>query len=50
MDAPAQTVGYMIAGYAVIFTALALYILSLYLRWNRLKAEAAVLDELEKQK
>jgi CcmD family protein len=44
-DAPAITTNYMIAGYAVIFGVLLLYILSLVLRQNNLKKDLEVLQE-----
>jgi hypothetical protein len=47
-DTPAETTGYMIAGYLVIFGLMAIYILSLYIRWRNLRQEAALYEDLEK--
>jgi CcmD family protein len=44
-EAPAATTNYMIAGYAVIFGVLLLYILSLALRQNNLKKDLEILQE-----
>jgi hypothetical protein len=44
---PAETTNYMIAGYAVIFGAMALYLLSLWLRQRNLEKDLQVLQEEE---
>jgi hypothetical protein len=49
MQAPAQTLNYMIAGYAVIFIIMGIYLVSLVSRWRNLKQDEAVLEELEKE-
>jgi CcmD family protein len=41
------SIKYMIAGYAVIFIALAVYLASLVIRWKRLKADLQTLENLE---
>ena len=46
-QAPAQTTNYMVAGYAVIFSIMFLYVLSLVLRTRRLKQELQMIEELE---
>jgi hypothetical protein len=38
---------YMIAGYAVILTVLALYIVSLFIRWRNLKRDLQTLKEFQ---
>jgi CcmD family protein len=43
--APAATTGYMFAGYGVIFSVIALYILSLVIRQNNLKKDLEALQE-----
>jgi CcmD family protein len=48
-QAPAETTNYMVAGYAVIFGVMFLYILSLVLRSRKLKQELQMMDELEQQ-
>lgn len=42
---PPDTSGYMIAGYVVFFTVLAIYILSLFIRWKNLKQEYLLLSD-----
>jgi hypothetical protein len=44
-EAPAATTGYMIAGYAVLFGVLLLYIVSLVVRQNNLKKDLEILQE-----
>ncbi len=46
-DVPANTTVYFIAGYAIIFGVMALYIISIYLRSRNLSQELAILTELE---
>jgi hypothetical protein len=46
-DAPANTMAYFIAGYAIIFGVMALYILSIYLRYRNSSQELEILKELE---
>jgi len=41
---PPDTTSYMIAGYAVIFLGMALYVLSLWVRRHRIAAEIAYLQ------
>jgi hypothetical protein len=47
-DAPAQTTNYMIAGYAVIFGVMLIYLISLYIRQRNLKQDLEVLEEPQK--
>lgn len=49
MDAPANTLTYFIAGYAVIFGVMAIYLISLLIRWRNLRQDEVVLEELDKQ-
>ena len=46
-QAPAETTRYMIAGYAVIFTIMLLYVLSLVIRWRNLERDLENLKEME---
>jgi hypothetical protein len=46
-EAPAETTGYMIAGYAVIFGVMLLYVASLYIRKSNLLRDLEVLEEME---
>ena len=43
-----DTSGYMIAGYAVAFIVMGLYILSMYLRTRNLNQDIAMLEEMDK--
>lgn len=43
---PAETTSYMIAGYAVIFGLMAIYLLSLWVRNRNLHQENDLLDEI----
>ena len=47
-EGPAQTTNYMIFGYAVIFGALLIYVISLYLRQRNLERDLELMKELEK--
>lgn len=46
-ETPAQTLNYMIAGYAVIFGVMGIYLLSLVVRFRNLKQDLDVLSEEE---
>ena len=46
-EAIPDTSGYMIAGYAVSFIVLGIYVLSLYLRNTNLKRDAETLESLQ---
>ncbi len=47
-EGPAETTSFMIAGYAVIFGVMLIYLISLYVRRRNLKQDMEVLQELEK--
>ncbi len=49
MEGPANTLTYMIAGYAVIFGILLVYLVSLIARWRNLRKDAEILKDLEKK-
>jgi hypothetical protein len=40
----------MIAGYAIIFTVLAVYLVSLVVRWRNLRQDEETLREIEKKR
>jgi hypothetical protein len=46
-QAPAETTGYMIFGYIVIFGTIGVYLLSMINRWRNLRKDQEVLRELE---
>jgi CcmD family protein len=48
-DAPAETTGYMIAGYVVIFGLMLAYLVSLALRRRSLEQDLQVLEDLEEK-
>jgi hypothetical protein len=48
-EATANTDGYMIAGYAVAFIVMALYVASIYVRERNLNRDLTLLEELDKQ-
>ena len=45
----AETTNYMLAGYAVIFGTMALYLVSLVARWRRLQQDEQMLEDEEKK-
>jgi hypothetical protein len=47
-EATPDTSGYMIAGYAITFLVMALYVASLYLRNRNLQQDMTTLEELDK--
>ena len=49
MDAPANTMNYMIAGYAVVFVVLTIYLASLVIRFRNLRQDEAMLEEIDKR-
>ena len=48
-EATANTNGYMIAGYAVAFIVMALYVASIYVRVRNLNQDLTALEEMDKQ-
>jgi hypothetical protein len=50
MDAPANTLSYFIAGYAVIFGLMLIYIGSMVARWRSLRQDETMLNELDDEK
>jgi CcmD family protein len=49
-DAPANTMNYMIAGYAVIFSVMLVYMISLVVRKRNLEREVKELEEMERKR
>lgn len=49
LQVPPDTSNYMIAGYAVIFTVLFLYLASLALRFRNTRRDIELLEDLERQ-
>jgi hypothetical protein len=48
-DAPANTTSYMVAGYAVIFGIMLIYLISLIVRRRNLQQDSEILESLEKK-
>jgi hypothetical protein len=48
-EGPAQTTGYMIAGYVVIFGIMALYWISLVVRKRNLTQDLEMLEEIQEK-
>jgi hypothetical protein len=48
-ESPANTTNYMIAGYAVIFGVMLIYLISIYVRRRNLKQELELLEELQER-
>ncbi len=46
-QAPAETTSYMIGGYAVIFSVMLVYIISIFVRRRNLKRDLNTLAEIE---
>ena len=46
-EGPADTTSYMIAGYAVIFVVMLLYLISLLVRQRNLQKDLEVLEEIQ---
>jgi len=49
-EAPADTFGYMLLGYAVILVTMAFYIVSLRVRSNNLQKDLELLTEIEEER
>ena len=48
-EGPANTTSYMIAGYAVIFGVMLLYLISLLVRQRNLQKDLEVLEEIQEE-
>ena len=46
-EGPANTTGFMIAGYAVIFGVMLIYLISLLIRQRNLQKDMEVLEEIQ---
>lgn len=47
-DATPDTSGYMIAGYAIAFIVMGLYVASIYMRSRNLKQDISTLEEMDR--
>jgi hypothetical protein len=50
MDAIPNTFNYMVAGYIVFTVVMSVYIVSLISRWNNLKRERQMLEDVDQKK
>jgi hypothetical protein len=50
LEAPPNTSSYMIAGYAVAFGVMLIYVLSLFIRSRNLNRDLTMLEEMDKDK
>jgi hypothetical protein len=48
MDIP-ETTSYLIAGYTVIFGGMAIYLVSLFIRFRNLRQDERMLDDVKKK-
>jgi hypothetical protein len=46
---PAETTNYFIAGYAIIFSVMGLYVASYFIRFRNLRQEIELLEELHQE-
>lgn len=49
LDSPPNTSSYMIAGYAIAFGVMILYVISLYIRSSNLKKDLSMLEDMDKK-
>jgi CcmD family protein len=50
LETPPDTSQYMIAGYAISFIVMLVYVFSLYLRSRNLKRDLSMLEEMDRTK
>jgi hypothetical protein len=50
MDATPNTFNYMVAGYIIFTVVMSVYIVSLVSRWNNLKRERQMLEDVDENK
>jgi hypothetical protein len=50
LETPPNTSSYMVAGYAVAFGVMLIYVLSLYIRSRNLNRDLSTLEEMDKDK
>ncbi len=48
-QAPIETTAYMVAGYAVIFGVMLIYLISLFVRNRNIRQDLEVLQELDRE-
>lgn len=50
LETPPDTSGYMVAGYAIAFAVMILYVASLFIRFRNLQRDMSMLEEMDKDK
>jgi len=50
LDTPPDTSQYMVAGYAIAFGVMFLYVASLFIRNRNLERDVSMLEEMDKEK
>lgn len=50
LETPPDTSGYMIAGYAIAFAVMIIYVASLYIRFRNLNRDLSMLEDMDEQK
>ena len=50
LETPPNTSSYMVAGYAVAFGVMLIYVVSLFIRSRNLKRDLSTLEEMDKEK
>lgn len=50
LETPPDTSGYMVAGYAVAFGVMLIYVASLFIRFRNLNCDLAMLEEMDEEK
>jgi hypothetical protein len=50
LEAPPNTSSYMVAGYAVAFGVMLIYVISLFIRSRNLNRDLSTLEEMDKDK
>jgi len=50
LETPPDTSGYMVAGYAIAFAVIIIYVASLFIRFRNLQRDMSMLEEMDKDK
>ena len=50
LETPPDTSQYMVAGYAIAFGVMLIYVASLYIRFRNLKQDLSMLEEMDSDK
>jgi hypothetical protein len=50
LETPPDTSGYMVAGYAIAFGVMFIYVVSLFIRFRNLERDMSMFEEMDKDK